>query len=116
MTRREDSLNAAIDRKTGKAQTSARDNQIRELARAETNCAVMSQSEADRATYIRASGDQLRILAGKYLGERAAVGMFGGLAHSDELKLSAIVAKAEAERIAPTMFRNPANENSGGEG
>lgn len=98
MNRNEDRLNGGIDRRNRKVAGSARTLQVRDIARVETNCAVMAQPEDVREHYIRASADQLRILAGRHMGERVAVGLFGGLAWSDELKMSRDHARATAEQ------------------
>lgn len=115
MTRREDSLNAAIDRKTGKAQTSARTLQVRADAVEAVNAFVMALPEEDRPEGMNAAIRHLRTLYGAGEGEAEAVALYGSLAFSKVLQVRGVVAKAEAERIAQTLFRNPANEN-GGEG
>ena len=116
MTRQETRLNAAIDRKTGKAQTSARTLQVRDAAKEAVNAFVMALPEEDRPEGMNAAIRHLRTLYGAGEGEAEAVALYGSLAFSKVLTVRGVVARAQADRIARTLFRDTANENSGGEG
>lgn len=98
MSRQEDQLAGRIDRQNGRAQTSARTLQIRELARATINCAVMEQPEEDREAFMNASIRHLRALYGAGEGESEAVSLFGSLAWSGALQTRRVVARATAEQ------------------
>lgn len=105
----EDRQNARLDRTRDKAASSARTLQIRELARATINCAVMEQPEEDREAFMNASIRHLRALYGAGEGESEAVSLFGSLAWSGALQTRRVVARATAEQL----FARAANENDG---
>lgn len=116
MSRAEDQIIGKLDRSSAKEKRTARTLQIRELAKATINCAVMEQPEEDRADFMREAARHVRTLYGAGEGEAEAVALFGSLAFSKTLAVRAVVSKAEAERLAHRLFPNPANENRGGEG
>ena len=109
MSRAEDQIIGGIDRQRGKATTSARTLQVRELAKASINCAVMDVSEEDRAEFMGAAIRHLRTLYGAGEGEREAVSLFGSLAWSATLQTRAAVARATAEQ-AMAKLTNHAND------
>lgn len=110
MTAREDYLAGRLDRDAAKEKRTARTLQIRDKAREAVNAFVMGLPEDDRADAMRECARHVRTLYGAGEGEAEAVALFGSLAHSKELKLRAIVTKAEAERLAHRLFPNPAND------
>lgn len=110
MTRAEDHLAGKLDRDAAKEKRTARSLQVREMAVAVINCAVMEQPEEDRAGFMREAARHLRTLYGAGHGEKAAVEVFGALGFSKELNVRAVVSKAEAERRAHRLFPNPAND------
>lgn len=99
MTRAEEAMAGRIDRLRDKAATSARTLQVREMARAEPNCAVMSQPEDDRAEYMNAAIRHLRTLYGAGEGQAEAVALFGSLAFSKTLTVNRAIASARAEQL-----------------
>lgn len=99
MSAAEDRIVGNIDRQRGKATVTARTLQVRELAKASVNCAVMNQPEADRAEFMRASIHHLRTLYGAGEGEQEAVSLFGRLAWSAALQTRRVVARATAEQV-----------------
>ena len=95
----EDRMAGRIDRSRDKAQTSARTLQVRELAKATINCAVMEMPEEDRAEFMNAGIRHLRTLYGAGEGEAEAVALFGSLAWSASLQTRRVVAQANADRL-----------------
>ena len=106
---REDHVLGKIDRARAKAAVSARILQVREMAKASINCAVMEMPEEDRAEFMNAAARHLRTLYGAGEGEREAVSLFGSLAWSGELQARAAIARAEAARL----FTKAANDRGG---
>lgn len=99
MTVQEDRILGNIDRLKGRASASARTLQVRELAKASINCAVMDLPEEDRAEFMGASIRHLRTLYGAGEGEREAVSLFGSLAWSASLQTARVIAGARAEQL-----------------
>lgn len=110
MSRTEEWLAGRLDNAAAKEKRTARTLQIRELAKATINCAVMNQPEEDRADFMREAARHLRVLYGAGEGEAEAVALFGSLAWSKALQVRGVVSKAEAERLAHRFFPNPAND------
>lgn len=106
MSARETYLADRIDRRKGKTDASARTLQVRELARATINCAVMNQDEDVRAEFMRASILHLRTLYGAGEGETEAVSLFGSLAWSASLQTKRVIAGAAAEQAFARLTRH----------
>lgn len=95
----EDRIIGGIDRQNGKVGASARILQLREIAKAETNCAVKSQNPEEQAEYMGAAIRHLRTLYGETAGEVSAVALFGSLAWSPAIQTRQVVAQARAEQL-----------------
>lgn len=115
MNRQQDTAAARIDRANAKAQTSARVLQVRELAKATINCAVMEMPEDDRAEYMRESIRHLHTLYRAGEGQHAAQTLFGSLSKTDEKDLGRAISRARVDQMARTVFPTPANDLEGGE-
>lgn len=113
MSRAEDRMAGNIDRARDKAATSARTLQVRGMAKAVLNCAVMEMPEADRAEFMNASIRHLRALYGAGEGEREAVSLFGSLAFSKELQLSRVIANARATQLFTPKAANDGDTTAG---
>lgn len=111
MTAAEDRMIGRVDRNRDKAATSARTLQVREMAKASVNGAVMELPEEDRAEFMGSAIRHLRTLYGAGEGEAEAVSLFGRLAWSATLQTRRVVAAARAEQL----FTRPANDDRSGE-
>jgi len=99
MTRAEEAMAGRIDRLRDKAATSARTLQVREMARAETNCAVMSQPEEDRAIYMQEAINHLATLYTASQGPAATGSLYSKLSKTPIIGLSRAIASARAEQL-----------------
>lgn len=110
MNRSETHIVSVVDRNRSKASATARTAQVREMARAETNCAVMSQPEEDRAIYMQEAINHLAILYTASQGPAATGSLYSKLSKTPIVGLGRAIASARAEQLFAPKAANDRGE------
>lgn len=111
MNRTEDEAVGRADRNRSKATSTARTLQVREMARAVVNCAVMEMPEADRAVFMQEAASHLATLYTASQGPAATGSLYSKLSKTPIIGLSRAIASARAEQL----FARADNDDGAGE-